>query len=479
MNDITQRAERELLHPAGLDIEKTCERLSTAASGLDWADIYLQRQVRESWQLEDGAVKTGSFSDSRGAGLRALHGETTAFASNDIISPALFEDMAQVAHTAKTYGGALTMGKITPPEMGSPNFGMENPIAGADKPIALLQEIDRRARAADPRVENVLAGATAAFDTVLVIRADGTVAADIRPLIRISATVIVSDGKKRESGSGGGGARTSFDYFDESMIASIAEDAVREATGKLNALPAPAGAMPVVLGPGWAGVILHEAVGHGLEGDFNRKKQSAFSGRIGEQVAAKGVSVVDAGNITGRRGSLSCDDEGTPTGETTLIEDGVLRGYMQDVANAKLMNTAVTGNGRRESYAHPPMPRMTNTFMRSGERNPEEIIASVKRGLYAENFSGGEVDITNGNFVFVASGARLIENGKLGAIVKGATIIGNGPAIMPLISMVGNDFSLDPGVGTCGKNGQWVPVGVGQPTIKVDSLNVGGEKRSS
>ena len=475
MNDITQRAERELLHPAGLDIEKARERLSSATSGLDWADIYLQRQVRESWRLEDGAVKTGSFSDSRGAGLRALHGETTAFASSDMISPALFDDMAQVAHTAKTYGGAMTMGKITPPDMGSPNFGAENPIACADIPIALLQEIDRQARAADPRVENVIAAAMAAFDTVLVVRADGTVAADIRPLIRISATVIVSDGKKRESGNGGGGARASFDYFDDSIIATIAGDAVREATDKLNALPAPAGAMPVVLGPGWAGVILHEAVGHGLEGDFNRKKQSAFSGRIGEQVAAKGVSVVDAGNITGRRGSLSCDDEGTPTRETTLIEDGVLRGYMQDVANAKLMGAAVTGNGRRESYAHPPMPRMTNTFMRRGDRNPEEIIASVKRGLYAENFGGGEVDITNGNFVFVASGARLIENGKLGAAVKGATIIGNGPAIMPLISMVGNDFALDPGVGTCGKNGQWVPVGVGQPTIRVDSLNVGGE----
>ncbi len=472
-----QTAEQELLHPAGLDVEKTRTLLLDAAVGLDWADIYFQRRTAESWRLEDGAVKTGAFSDERGAGLRALRGETTAFAGSDIISPAVIADIRQVAKTAKTYGGKIAMGKIAPPAAAAPLFPDGNPIAeskDADK-IALLQKIDRIARAADSRVENVIAHAAAALDIVLVLRADGKVAADIRPLVRISVSVIIAANGKRESGHGGGGARAGFDYFGEDIIQKITADAVAEASQKLDARPAPAGVMPVVLGPGWAGIILHEAVGHGLEGDFNRKKQSAFSGRIGEKVAADGVTVIDAGNICGRRGSLSCDDEGTPSGATVLIENGILRGYMQDIANAKLMKTNATGNGRRESYSHPPMPRMTNTFMPAGKYAHEEIIASVKRGLYAENFGGGEVDITNGNFVFAASRARLIENGKLGATVKGATIIGNGPAIMPLVSMVGNNFSLDPGVGTCGKNGQWVPVGVGQPTLKVDALNVGGE----
>ena len=477
MNDTIKIAERELLSPASLDIERARTQLMHVANGVDWADIYLQRQIRESWRLEDGAVKTGSFSDNRGAGLRALRGETTAFASSDIISAALFDDMAQVAHTAKTHGGTMKMGKLLSPAAATRKYSTDNPIFtqnDADK-IALLQKVDTIARAQDSRIENVIAAVTAAFDVVLILRGDGVVAADIRPMVRLSVSVIVADDKKRESGGGGGGARADFDYFDETTIHRITTEAVTEAVQKLDAAPAPAGVMPVVLGPGWAGVILHEAVGHGLEGDFNRKKQSAFSGRIGEKVAADNVSVIDAGDINGRRGSLSCDDEGTPTQATTLIDNGVLCGYMQDVANARLMNAAATGNGRRESYAHPPMPRMTNTFMPGGKYAAEEIIASVQDGLYAENFSGGEVDITNGNFVFVASGARLIKNGKLDKAVKGATIIGNGPAIMPLVSMVGDDFALDPGVGTCGKNGQWVPVGVGQPTIKVDSLNVGGE----
>lgn len=475
--DILRRAESELLTPADLNLDGVLSRLADDARGTDWADIYLQRRVRENWRLEDGAVKTGGFSDDSGTGLRAMCGETSAFAGADIISSAALLEMRQVAHTAKTYGGQMTVGSISPPAKGKPQFPAHNPVAlaaDADK-IAMLEKIDRAARAADPRVENVIADISAAFDITLVLRADGVAAADIRPLVRISVSAIIADQGRRESGHGGGGARAGFDWFRDDILQTIAREAVEEAALKLDAEPAPAGQMPVVLGPGWAGIILHEAVGHGLEGDFNRKKQSAFSGRIGERVAAPGVSVIDAGDIAGRRGSLSCDDEGTPSGRAVLIEDGILRGYMQDIANARLMNTAPTGNGRRQSYAHPPMPRMTNTFMPGGKYAPEEIIASVENGLYADSFSGGEVDITNGNFVFVASRARRIQNGKLGATVKGATIIGNGPAIMPLVSMVGNDFSLDPGVGTCGKNGQWVPVGVGQPTIKVDALNVGGE----
>ena len=409
--------------------------------------------------------------------LRSIRGETSAFAGSDIISAAALDEMRQVAQTAKTFGGEMKAGKIAKPPSVAPRFPAIDPVAAADADdkIKMLQEIDRIARAADSRVENVIANLTAAYDIVLVLRSDGVVAADIRPLVRMNASAIICGNNRRESGHGGGGARADCKYFDELILRKIAEEAAEEAAQKLDARPAPAGQMPVVLGPGWAGIILHEAVGHGLEGDFNRKRQSAFSGRIGEKVAAEGVTVMDSGDIPGRRGSLSCDDEGTPAQATTLLENGVLCGYMQDVANARLMHSAATGNGRRESFAHPPMPRMTNTFMPAGKYAPQEIIASVKEGLYAENFSGGEVDITNGNFVFVASRARRIQNGKLGETVKGATIIGNGPAIMPLVSMVGNDFALDSGIGTCGKNGQWVPVGVGQPTIKVDSLNVGGE----
>ena len=476
--DALKIAETTLLAPAELSIEKVQRQLSAVCSGLDWADIYIQKRVLQSWHLEDGAVKTGSFSDDSGIGLRALQGETTAFASSDIIAAATVGEIAAAAKTAKTYGGTLKIGQLSPPPAPTPMFPAASPITTADdeEKIALLQKIDRLARAADSRVENVFASIVAAHEVVLIVRADGITAADIRPMVRLNVSAIICDGNRRESGGSGGGGRSDLSVFDDAHIRHYVEEAVSEAALKLDAQAAPAGAMPVVLGPGWAGIILHEAVGHGLEGDFNRKRQSAFSGRIGEQVAAKGITVMDAGNIVGRRGSLSCDDEGTPVSATTLIEDGVLRGYMQDIANARLMNTSTTGNGRRESYAHPPMPRMTNTFMHGGDKSPDDIIASVQRGLYAESFSGGEVDITNGNFVFVASRARLIEKGKLGATVKGATIIGNGPAIMPLVSMVGNDFSLDSGIGTCGKNGQWVPVGVGQPTIKVDSLNVGGEK---
>ena len=448
--------------------------------GLDWADVYLQKRISESWRLEEGGVKTGHYASDGGMGLRAVRGETTVCASSDVISRGALDFLSDAATAAKTHGGgepivadvsaAAAVATLPPPR-----FGMDNLLpqtTDADK-IALLKKLDATLRS-ESDVENVIASLAATYEIVFIIRPDGVLAADYRPMVRLNVQVIVSADGKRETGGSGAGGRGGYDLFSESLVQSLCAQALSDARDKLRAQAAPAGKMPVVLGPGWAGILLHEAVGHGLEGDFNRKGLSAFSGKIGEQVAARGVTVVDAGNIDGRRGSLSCDDEGTPTQETVLIEDGVLRGYMQDLTNARLMRTAATGNGRRESYAHPPMPRMTNTFMPAGAHAPEEIIASISRGVYAADFNGGEVDITNGNFVFVASKAQLIENGKLGAVVKGVTIIGNGPSVMPLVSMVGNDFSLDPGVGTCGKNGQWVPVGVGQPTIKIDGITVGG-----
>ena len=469
-------AEDKLLTPASLSLAKVQDVLEQNLNGIDWADVYIQERMSESWVLEDGKVKTGSFSMDSGIGLRAVRGETTACVSSDIISTQTLSSLSDVARAAKTHGKELVLGHIGRPKTIHGRFADSNVIfntSDEDK-IALLEKIDALVRNADSQVENVIANIGAAHEVVLIIRSDGIVAADIRPMVRLNISVIITDGNKRETGSHGGGGRCDLSIFDDAIIANMANKALAEAHDKLTAKETPAGVMPVVLGPGWAGIILHEAVGHGLEGDFNRKKMSAFAGRIGERVAAPGVTVVDAGNIANRRGSLSCDDEGTPTGETVLIEDGILRGYLQDIVNARLMKSTPSGNGRRESYASPPMPRMTNTFMRAGNKSPEEIIASVKDGIYAADFNGGEVDITNGNFVFVASKARLIKNGKLGDTVKGATIIGNGPAIMPKISMLGNDFSLDPGVGTCGKDGQWVPVGVGQPTIKVDAITVGG-----
>lgn len=470
-----------MLLPFGLRVADVQGALNRHLRGLDWADVFVQGTTSESWSLDEGGIKTGNFAQESGIGLRAVRGETTAFASSDIIAADVLESFADTARTAKTRGGAMHSGVIQSsaspsPFSYAPRFADDDIVSGAavDVKTSILHRADAIARAADSRVENVIAGLEASFEIMLVVRADGIVAADIRPMIQLRLTVILRDGDKRETGFGGAGGRMGFDFFDDAVIGTAANKAVGEARDKLAAVAAPAGLMPVVLGSGWAGVILHEAVGHGLEGDFNRKKVSAFSGRIGERVAAKGVTVTDAGNIGGRRGSLSVDDEGTPVQATTLIEDGVLTGYMQDIVNAKLMGAKPTGNGRRESYAHPPMPRMTNTFMAAGEMTAAEVIGSVKDGLYAEDFGGGQVDITNGNFVFSVSKARRIRGGKLAEIVKGATIIGNGPAIMPKISMVGSDFALDPGIGTCGKNGQWVPVGVGQPTIKVDQLTVGG-----
>lgn len=478
MQKSIEGAEQALLHPAGLELAQLQDALAAAMPGLDWADIYVERRVHDGWHLEDGIVKSGSYSDDSGIGLRAVCGETTAYVSSDVIAAPALADLKEAARVAKTHGGALATHAVSaanpsdscPP----PRFGTA-PLGAADEEkIALLTHADALCRR-DPRVENVMASLATAHAVVLVARGDGGVAADYRPMSRFSIQVVMRDGSgKRETGSAGGGGRDGFARLGREHIADFCRRAVEDADAKLQACEAPAGRMPVVLGTGWAGVLLHEAVGHGLEGDFNRKKLSAFSGRVGEQVAARGVTVVDAGHIAGRRGSLTVDDEGTPTGETVLIEDGILRGYMQDIINARLMGAAVTGNGRRQSYAHPPMPRMTNTFMPNGRYAAEEIIASVSDGIYAEDFNGGEVDITNGNFVFVVAKARRIRGGKLAEVVKGATIIGNGPAIMPLISMVGDDFSLDPGVGTCGKNGQWVPVGVGQPTLKIDSITVGG-----
>ncbi len=472
---VAAAAEKGLLLPFGLRIADVQAAMNRHLQGLDWADIFVQGTTSESWSLDEGAIKTGNFSKESGIGLRAVRGDTTAFASSDIIAAAVLDSFADIARTAKTRGGDMHTGAIALPAPCAPRFA-DDDVCGAATSIktGILHRADAIARQADDRVENVIAGLEASFEMMIVVRADGAVAADIRPMTQLRLTIVLCEGGKRETGFGGAGGRGSLAFFDDAVIRTAVDKALGEAQGKLSAAAAPAGLMPVVLGSGWAGVILHEAVGHGLEGDFNRKKVSAFSGRIGERVAAKGVTVTDAGNIDGRRGSLSVDDEGTPVQATTLIEDGILVGYMQDIVNAKLMRAKPTGNGRRESYAHPPMPRMTNTFMAAGDRTAEEVINSVKDGLYAEDFGGGQVDITNGNFVFSISKARRIKNGKLAEVVKGATIIGNGPAIMPKVSMVGSDFAPDPGIGTCGKNGQWVPVGVGQPTIKVDELTVGG-----
>ena len=475
----TNAAREALLTANDLSADMAREHLANAMrGGLDWADLYFQQRAFENWRLEDGIVKTGGYSQDGGVGLRAVCGETMAYASSDIIDKSALQYLAEVSRVAKTSGAAQATGKM-PRAAGKtpPLYTAASPLAeGCDKDkIALLQLADKILRQ-DPRVENVIAAVAGSFETVLIVRPDGALAADYRPMTRLHLEAIMREGDKRERGQAAAGWRGGYEKYDDKLVSELCAQALQDGGDKLCAQAAPAGKMPVVLGNGWAGVLLHEAVGHGLEGDFNRKGQSAFSGRVGQKVAADGVTVVDAGNLQDRRGSLCCDDEGAPTGATTLIENGVLRGYMQDNANARLMKTTPTGNGRRESYAHPPMPRMTNTYMPGGKYKPEEIIASVKDGVYAADFNGGEVDIANGNFVFVASKARRIRNGKLAEALKGATIIGNGPDIMPKISMVGDDFALDPGIGSCGKNGQWVPVGVGQPTIKIDAITVGGAK---
>lgn len=442
---------------------------------VDYADLYFQYNRSESWVLEEGIVKTGSFHISQGVGVRAITGDKTAFAYSDEISS---KALLKAASTVKSIGrqgigrAKIAKSHAEPHQLYAP-LDPTGSLETADK-VALLERIEQLARAKSPAVVQVMAGLGMEYDVIMVAGSDGRLQADVRPLIRLSLTVIAEQGGRREVGHAGGGGRFGLNYFSEDLLQSYADKAVHEALTNLSAKPAPAGEMTVVLGAGWPGILLHEAVGHGLEGDFNRKGSSVFSGRIGEQVASKGVTVIDDGTIPNRRGSLNIDDEGNPTQRTVLIEDGVLRGYMQDSMNARLMKMAVTGNGRRESYAHLPMPRMTNTFMLGGDKSPEEIIRSVKKGIFAANFSGGQVDITSGKFVFSASEAYMVEQGKITYPIKGATLIGNGLDAMNRVAMIGNDLTLDSGVGTCGKEGQGVPVGVGMPTIRLDGLTVGG-----
>ena len=480
MSDLIQIAQQNILAPAGL-AERDLDRMlgELTGQGVDAADLYFQSSRLESWVLEDGIIKEGAHNIEQGAGIRVISGEKTGFAYSDELQLPTLQEAARAAR-AITRGGAEQSVRISGVSAPRQLYAPVNPLPSlseADK-IDLLRRADSEARRQDPRVKQVIVSLVGAQDIVLVAAIDGTLSADVRPLVRMNVHVIAEQGSRREQGSSGGGARECFDYFiQQERGLGYAREAVRQALVNLEAVDAPAGAMPVVLGPGWPGVLLHEAVGHGLEGDFNRKGTSAFSGRIGEQVASRCCTVVDDGTLPGRRGSLNVDDEGTPSQNTVLIENGILKGYMQDKHNARLMKTASTGNGRRESYAHLPMPRMTNTYMLPGEYEPEEIIASVERGLYAVNFGGGQVDITSGRFVFSASEAYLIENGKLTRPVKGATLIGNGPEAMNRVSMVGNDLKLDSGVGVCGKEGQSVPVGVGQPTLKLDELTVGGTEQ--
>ncbi|MEO6823334.1 MAG: metalloprotease TldD [Nitrosospira sp.] len=442
---------------------------------VDYADLYFQYTRAEGWALEEGIVKSGSFNIDQGVGVRAVSGEKTAFAYSDDISMPALASAAQATRAIARQGAAQSVQAVRR-SRGRELYLPQDPIASlkdTDK-VALLERLESYARAIDKRVIQVMASLAGEYEVVLVARSDGFVAADVRPLVRVSLQVIAEENGNREQGVAGGGGRFDYAYFTDEVLRDYAAKAVHQALVNLAAKPAPAGTMTVVLGAGWPGILLHEAIGHGLEGDFNRKGSSAFSGRIGERVAATGVTVVDDGTIARRRGSLNIDDEGNPTQCTVLIENGILKGYLQDSLNARLMNVPVTGNGRRESFAHIPMPRMTNTYMLNGDKNPEEIIASVKHGLYAVNFGGGQVDITSGKFVFSAAEAYMIENGKISYPVKGATLIGNGPDVLTRVSMIGNDMTLDPGVGTCGKEGQSVPVGVGQPTLRIDGLTIGG-----
>jgi TldD protein len=473
---IFETASALLLAPHALDETRLQSVFGQImAHQVDYADLYFQYSRSESWSLEEGIVKSGSFNIDQGVGVRAVSGEKTAFAYSDDIT---FDALQSAAQATRAIANQGAEGRTAVARRGVLRelYAPQDPLAslGAPAKVALLERLERIARRIDPRVTQVMASLAGEYEVVMVARNDGMQGADVRPLVRLSLQVIVEADGRREQGSAGGGGRFDYGYFSDEILDDFAQKAVHQALTNLSARPAPAGTMTVVLGPGWPGILLHEAVGHGLEGDFNRKGTSAFSGRVGERVAAPGVTVVDDGTISTRRGSLNVDDEGNATQHNVLIEDGVLRGYLQDALNARLMGVAPTGNGRRESYAHVPMPRMTNTYMLNGDRDPAEIIASVDRGLYAVNFGGGQVDITSGKFVFSASEAWMIENGKLTYPVRGATLIGNGPDALTRISMIGNDMCLDPGVGTCGKEGQSVPVGVGQPTLRIDGLTVGG-----
>jgi len=470
-------AQQDLLEPAGLTEDQLQHVLGNVlGNSIDNADLYFQSTYSESWVLEDGIIKGGSYNIDRGVGVRAMSGEKTGFAySDDIIMPAL-EQAAKAARSISRQGGEHAM-QAYKKEEGHQLYLPVNPLNSLNEndKVALLQRIDAYTRKQDPRVIQVSVSLAAEYETILIMASDGHLAADVRPLVRLNVSVVVEQNGQREQGYAGGGGRFDYRYFlQDDLALSYGREAVRQALVNLSAVEAPAGTLPVVLGPGWPGVLLHEAVGHGLEGDFNRKGTSVFSGRMGERVASSLCTVVDDGTLANRRGSLNIDDEGTPTQCTVLIENGILRNYMQDKRNARLMGAKSTGNGRRESYAQVPMPRMTNTYMLAGQSTPEEIIASVPKGLYAVNFGGGQVDITSGKFVFSASEAYLIENGKITKPVKGATLIGNGLEVLNKVSMVGNDLQLDSGIGICGKDGQSVPVGVGQPTLRVDALTVGG-----
>ncbi len=473
------QAEHTLLRPYGLDAAALSDVFGSIMTyAVDYADLYFQYSRCEAWSLEEGIVKSGSFNIDEGVGVRAMSGEKTAFAYSDDIGRGALGDAARAVR-AIAAAGQRRRAKVAARKTTADRalYLPHDPLASLDASakVGLLERLEAYARAEDARVIQAMAHLAGEYEVVLIAGSDGRLAADIRPLARVSLTVIVEGkGGKREQGSSGGGGRIDYAYFTDAVLSDYARAAVHQALVNLEARPAPAGVMPVVLGPGWPGILLHEAVGHGLEGDFNRKGSSTFAGRIGQRVAARGVTVIDDGTLPGRRGSLNIDDEGNPTQRTVLIEDGILKGYMQDSLNARLMGVAPTGNGRRESFAHLPLPRMTNTLMSAGDKSVAEIIASVKRGIYAVNFGGGQVDITNGKFVFSTSEAYLIENGKVTYPVKGATLIGSGPEAMRQVSMIGDDLALDPGVGTCGKDGQSVPVGVGQPTLRIDGLTVGG-----
>ena len=476
MNESIAGAAEALLEPAELSAADVEARLGALSGGaIDLGEVYFQNRRTESWALEDGIVKDGSFSLDRGLGVRALCGEKAGFAYVEDIHRSGLDSAVDAARSIARSGGGGRI-ELASPVAAEPRYRALDPIPtlSAEDKVALLEGVDLAARRVDNRVEQVTVRLVADHDTMLVMATDGTLCADVRPLVRMDVSVIVLQDGRRERGYAGGGGRRGLGVFTHEWGAELAREAVRTALVNLEAEDAPAGPMVVVLGPGWPGVLLHEAVGHGLEGDFNRKGSSAFAGRIGERVAAPACTVVDDGTLRGRRGSLTVDDEGTPTGETVLIENGVLRGYLQDKLNARLMGAAPTGNGRRQSYAHLPMPRMTNTFMRAGDYAPEEILASCEKGVYAANFGGGQVDITSGRFTFSATEAYLIERGRVTRPIRGATLIGNGPEVMTRVSMVGSDLKLDDGVGNCGKDGQTVPVGVGLPTLRVDELTVGG-----
>jgi len=471
-------AQAALLEPTGLSDNKLNEVMHklTNIKGSDFADMYFQYSKHESWSLDEGKVKTGSFNIDQGVGLRSICGEKTAFAYSEDLNAKAILTAADVVGAIGRQGHNAQQTRRWKAQGFQSLYTDLDPVAGMDDSakVAILELADKTAREHDSRVKEVMASLSGVYEVVLIVTSDGRQIPDVRPLVRLNVSVIVEQDGKRERGSSGGGGRFAFDYFDDQMVTDYAHEAVRQALVSLDAIDSPAGTMEVVLGAGWPGILLHEAVGHGLEGDFNRKGTSAFAGRIGERVASQYCTVVDDGTLADRRGSLSVDDEGNQTQSTVLIENGILKGYMQDEHNARLMGMPVTGNGRRESFAHLPMPRMTNTYMHAGQHEPEEIIRSVKNGLYAVNFGGGQVDITSGKFVFSSSEAYLIEDGKVTQPVKGATLIGNGPEAMQTISMVGNDLALDSGVGVCGKDGQSVPVGVGQPTLKMDALTVGG-----